>query len=182
MVPKGGKDGERRPIAHRLFVPVLELEVKLETFVQDGTQVRGVLALLDLLKQPHLRASRVSLLQRVGQKVLVVVEKHKRNQLAFFDQVRVFDPRQCDSMPRDSSHYTLLFPDDKARREVQQSGEWALYWKQEVPVQGGFQLVKWWGNASEFKGLRGSAQHATNALTFPVTSTVAEGSFRILKG
>ena len=41
MVPKGGKDGERRPIAHRLFVPVLELEVKLETFVQDGTQVPG---------------------------------------------------------------------------------------------------------------------------------------------
>ena len=49
--------------------------------------------LLDLLKQPDLRASRIRLLQRVGQKVLAVVEKYKRNQLAFFDQVRVFDPR-----------------------------------------------------------------------------------------
>ena len=97
------------------------------------TELRFLAALLDLLKQLDVRASRVSLLQRVGQKVLVVVEKHKRNQLAFFDQVR-------------------------------------------------FQLLKWWGNAAEFKGLRGLAQHATNALTFPVTSIVAEVSFRILKG
>ena len=57
-----------------------------------------------------------------------------------------------------------------------------MYWKQEVPVQEGFQLLKWWGNAAEFKGLRGLAQHPTNALTILVTRTVAEGSFRILKG
>ena len=66
VVPKGGKDGERRPIAHRLFARVLELEAKLEIFVQDVTQVPRVLALLDLLKQPDLRASCVSLLQRVA--------------------------------------------------------------------------------------------------------------------
>ena len=122
VVPKGGRDGKRRPIAHRLFVRVLELEAKLETFVQDVTQIFGVLALLDLLKQPDLRASHVSLLQRVGQKVLAVVEKYRRNELAFFDQVRVFEPRRRDSMPHDISHYTLLFPDDTTRQEVQQSG------------------------------------------------------------
>ena len=43
-------------------------------------------------------------------------------------------------------------------------------------------MLKWWENAAEFKGLQSLAHHATNALTFPVTSTVAEGSFRILKG
>ena len=52
-MPKGGRDGERRPIAHRLHARVLELEAKLETYVQDVTQVPGVLALLDLLKQPE---------------------------------------------------------------------------------------------------------------------------------
>ena len=67
----------------------------------------------------------------------------------------VFLTRQRDSVPHDISHYTLLFPDNTVRREVQQCGEWALYWKQEVPVQEGFQLLKWWGNAAEFKGLRG---------------------------
>ena len=42
--------------------------------------------------------------------------------------------------------------------------------------------MKWWGNAVEIKGLRGLAQHATNALTFPVTSNVAEGTFQLVKG
>ena len=34
----------------------------------------------------------------------------------------------------------------------------------------------------EVVGLQGFAQNATNVLTFPITSTVTEGSFRILKG
>ena len=37
VVPKGGRDGERRPIAHQLYARVPELEAKLETFVQDVT-------------------------------------------------------------------------------------------------------------------------------------------------
>ena len=166
VVPKGGRDGERCPIAHRLHARVLELEAKLETYVQGITQVPGVLAFLDVLKQLELHASRISLLQWVGKKVLAAVEKYKRKQLAFFDQVRVFDPRQRDSMPRDISHYTLLFPDDTVRREVRQSGEWALHWKQEVPVQEGFRLLKWWGNAAEFKGFCG-VWHSTWRMLLP---------------
>ena len=50
--------------------------------------------------------------------MLVVVDKSKRNQLALSDQLRVYEPRQRDSMPRDMSHYTLLFPDATIRREV----------------------------------------------------------------
>ena len=66
VVPKGGRGGERRPIAHRLYARVLELEAKLENFVQDVTQVPGVLAPLDLLKQSELRASRINMRERVG--------------------------------------------------------------------------------------------------------------------
>ena len=40
VVPKGAKDGERRPIAHRLYTQMLELEAKLK--VQDVTQVPRV--------------------------------------------------------------------------------------------------------------------------------------------
>ena len=78
VVPKGGRNGERRPIAHRLHAQVLELEAKLETYVQDVTQVPGVLALLDLLRQPELRVSRISLLQRVGHKVLAMVQSTRQ--------------------------------------------------------------------------------------------------------
>ena len=39
-----------------------------------------------------------------------------------------------------------------------------------------------WASAAEFKGLQCLAKHTANALTFPITTTVAEGSFRILKG
>ena len=46
----------------------------------------------------------------------------------------------------------------------------------------GFELLKWWVNAAEFKGLQVLGQHAINPLTFPVTTTVTEGSFCILKG
>ena len=33
VVPKGGRDGERRPISHRLYAQVLELEANLDPFV-----------------------------------------------------------------------------------------------------------------------------------------------------
>ena len=115
IVLKSCRGGERRPIAHRLYARVPELEAKLENLVQDVTQVPEVLALFDLLKQYDLRASRISMLLRVGQKVLAVVQKYKRNQLGFFDEVRVFDLGQHDSMRRDINHYTLLFLDTTAR-------------------------------------------------------------------
>ena len=92
-----------------------------------------MLALLDLLKQSDLLMSRITMLQRVGQKVLAVVQKYKRNQLRFFEEVRFFYPGQHDSMPGDINHYTLLFSNTGARQQMQQSGEWALYWQQEVP-------------------------------------------------
>ena len=86
-----------------------------------------MLPLLDMLKHPEPWVSRISMLERVGQKVLDVVWKYKRNQLAFLDWSCVFDPSPCYSMPHDINHYTLLFPNTIARWEVQHPGEWALY-------------------------------------------------------
>ena len=60
---------------------------------------------------------------------------------------------------------------------------WTLYFRQEVPPQDDrFDLVKWWLNASEFRGLKELAAHALTALTFPITTCVAESSFHAMKG
>ena len=58
-----------------------------------------------------------------------------------------------------------------------------VFFRQEVtPQDDRFDLVKWWLNASEFRGLKELAAHALTALTFPITSFVAESSFHAMKG
>ena len=49
-----------------------------------------------------------------------------------------------------------------------------------MPVVDRFEMLKCWVNAAEFTGLQVLGQHAI--IPFPVTTTVAEGSFSILKG
>ena len=45
-----------------------------------------------------------------------------------------------------------------------------------------FSLLSWWENASLYMGMPDLADRAITALTLPVTTTVAEGSFRVMKG
>ena len=47
----------------------------------------------------------VQKLTTVGTKVLRIVQKYKDTQLDFFDQVRVFDARQRDAVPKEMSKY-----------------------------------------------------------------------------
>ena len=62
------------------------------------------------------------------------------------------------------------------------SGEWKLYWKQRIVDDPDFDVLQWWERACNHMGLANLDRVALNALTFPVTTTVAEGSFRIMKG
>ena len=45
---------------------------------------------------------------QVAEKVLSIIRKYKRTQLPFFDELRVFDPRQRDSMPSNIDAYSHL--------------------------------------------------------------------------
>ena len=45
-----------------------------------------------------------------------------------------------------------------------------------------FDVLQWWERACNHMGLANLGRVALNALTFPVITTVAEGSFRIMKG
>ena len=71
-------------------------------------------------------------------------------QLPFFSELRVFDPRQRDTMPSDISACSHVLPSDDLE-SLHESGQWALYFKQEGPPQDDhFDLLKWWLNASVF--------------------------------
>ena len=52
-----------------------------------------------------------------------VIAKYKKSQLPFFDELRVFDPRQRDSMPQDLQSYpNLLSPE--LQQLLHTSHEW----------------------------------------------------------
>ena len=95
--------------------------------------------------------------------------------------MRVFDPRQRDSMPNDIKKYPNLLTADEME-VLCASGEWKLYWKQQVVDNPNFDVLQLWERACNHIGLANLGRVALNALTFPVTTTVAEGSFRIMKG
>ena len=66
--------------------------------------------------------------------------------MMFYDELRVFDPRQRDSMPIDIKNYPSLF----AANEMEllcASGEWKLYWKQRVVDDPDFDVLQWWERA-----------------------------------
>ena len=112
---------------------------------------------------------------------MAVISKHKRTQLSFYDELQVFDPRQHDSMSNDIKNYPNLFTADEM--EVFRAfDEWKLYWKQRVVDDPDFDVLQWWERACNHMGLAKLGRVALNALTFPVTMTVAKGSFRIIKG
>ena len=92
IVPKGCVDTIHRPIAHRLYSRVLELEAQLEVYVADVYTVPGVQTVLNLLRNADMKKHYTTQLQQVGQKCLDVIKKYKRAQLPFFDEVRVLDP------------------------------------------------------------------------------------------
>ena len=78
--------GKRTPIGHRLFIRVIDLESKLQNWVQDVELVTG---LLDMIRNPGLREAPVNSLKCVAQKVLAVIANYKDKQLPFFDELRV---------------------------------------------------------------------------------------------
>jgi hypothetical protein len=181
IVPKGNSGGQRTPIGHRLFIRVIELESKLQNWAQDVGLVPGVKPLLDIIRNPALREAHVNSLKRVAQKVLAVIAKYKDKQLPFFDELRVLDPRQRSGMSQDLSSYNNLF-DASTQQLLQRSGQWTIYWKLNIVAGADFSLLSWWENASLYMGMPDLADRAITALTLPVTTTVAEGSFRIMKG
>ena len=48
-----------------------------------------------------------------------------------YDELRVFDPRQRDSLPNNIKKYPNLFTADEME-VLCASGEWKLYWKQRI--------------------------------------------------
>ena len=80
---------------------VLELEAQLEVYVADVHTVPGVQMVLDLLHITDMKEHYTTQLQHVAQKCLDVINKYKKTQLPFYDEVRGLDPRQRDSMQKD---------------------------------------------------------------------------------
>uniref|UniRef100_A0A7S4LKC2 DUF659 domain-containing protein n=1 Tax=Eutreptiella gymnastica TaxID=73025 RepID=A0A7S4LKC2_9EUGL len=109
IVPKGANSAPPRPFGHRLYSRVLQLEAQLVTLANDVTLVPRVKPLLDLITNSDLRTRRVCMMAQVAEKVLSIIRKYKRTQLPFFDELRVFDPRQRDSMPSNIDAYSHLF-------------------------------------------------------------------------
>ena len=94
--------------------------------------------------------------------MLVVIAKYKKSQLKFFDELRVFDPRQRDSMPHDLQSYpNLLSPE--LQKLLHTSCEWRLHWKVYTLE---FDILQWWESAGAFMGLPNLANEALNAPTF----------------
>ena len=95
------------------------------TLANDVTLVPRVKPLLDLITNSDLRTRRVCMMTQVAEKVLSIIRKYKRTQLPFFDELRVFDPRQRDSMPSNIDAYSHLLP-----REVlcslRDCGQWTF--------------------------------------------------------
>ena len=61
-------------------------------------------------------------------------------------------------------------------------GAWKLCWKQGVADDPDFDVLQWWERGCNHTGLANLGRVALNALIFPVTTTGAEGSFRIKIG
>ena len=181
IVPKGNSGGQHTPIGHRLFIRVIELVSKLQNWAQDVGLVLGVKPLLDMIRNPALREAHVNSLKHVAQKVLAVIAKYKDKQLPFFDELRVLDPKQRSGMSQDLSSYNNLF-DASTQQLLQRFGQWTIYWKLNIVAGADFSLLCWWENASLYMGMPDLADRAITALTLPVTTTVAEGSFRIMEG
>ena len=98
----------------------------------------------------------------------------------FYDELWVFYPRQRDNMSHDMKKPNLFISDEM--KVLCASGEWKLYWKQKVIDSPDVDVLGWWERACNHMGLATLGHVAVNALTYPVTTTVAEGSFRIMKG
>ena len=141
----------------------------------------GVQPIRSLLRNDDMKNYYQKQLEEVAQECLAVISIYKGTPLAFYDELWVFDPRQRDNMPNDIKRYPNLF----TATEIQvlcACGEWKFYWKQRVVDDREFDVLQWWERACNHMGLATLGHAALNALTFPVTMTVAEGSFRIMKG
>ena len=132
----------RHPIAHWLYSRVLELEAQLEVYVTDVQSMPDVQSVLNLLQQPDAKKYCTTQLQQIGQKCLDVMKKYRNTQLPFYDEVRVFDPRQRDTMPKDIKQYTNLFSPAQLDA-LTACGEWRLYWKQCVVDSPEFHPLEW---------------------------------------
>ena len=128
IVPKGANSAPPHPFGHRLYSRVLQLEAQLVTLANDVTPVPRVKPLLDLITNSDLRTRRVRMLTQVAQKVLSIIGKYKRTQLPFFDELRVFDPRQRGSMPSNIDAYSHPLPRE-VLRSLRDCGQWTLYFR-----------------------------------------------------
>ena len=86
------------------------------------------------------------------------------------------------TMPCNVCHSKNAETDASTQQLLQRSGQWTIYWKLNIVAGADFSLLSWWENASLYMGMPDLADRAITALTLPVTTTVAEGSFRIMKG
>uniref|UniRef100_A0A7S1NVT4 Uncharacterized protein n=1 Tax=Eutreptiella gymnastica TaxID=73025 RepID=A0A7S1NVT4_9EUGL len=84
-------------------------------------------------------------------------------------------------MPTESFQCPAVFSKDI--RTTMEAGQWALYWKQAAPsILDAFKVLGCWDNVAYFQKLASLAKEAEICLTQPITCSVAEGSFRALKG
>ena len=133
FVPKGCAESPLRPFGHWLCTRVQALEAQPEVSAEDVSTVVGVQPLLENNRK------RLKIVWQSSPNI-------KRTQLTFYDELRVFDPRQLDSMPKDIKNYPNLFTADEME-VLCASGEWKLYWKQRFADDLDFDVLQWWERA-----------------------------------
>ena len=143
--------------------------------------VVGMQPLLSLLQNDDMNNYYQKQLEEGAQKCLAVISKYKRKQRTSYDELQVFDPGEHHSMPNDIENYPNLFAADEME-VLCASSEWKLYCKQRAVDDPDFDVSQWWERACNHMDLANLGRVALNALTVPVITTVAEGSFRIMKG
>ena len=168
------KEIARLAVGHRLCGRVLELEAKLDSYNNGVRNISGFFDVLSSLSRSQ--AFPVAQLIEVGD-----IQKYQDTMLPFFGKLSIMDPRQLCFIPRRLNQYEHLF-DDELQKQIEQLGEWGISWKLRTPPSERFNLLDWWEHAAEFYNLQVLDREAAILLTQPITSFVADSSFRALKG
>ena len=76
----------------------------------------------------------------------------------------MLDPRQHVGVSKDLISCNILF-DDNICQELQQYGQWTIFWKLTMVPGVDFNLLSWWHNASLSMGMPALADHTITAST-----------------
>lgn len=172
------------PLAVMVHNMLTDLEVWLEegkTKQQYGPKSDGVLDDLPLPKKQTSLATFHAIFDSAHQKLTKHTDLHPGKPV--FEKLRVFDPRQAQSLPRDIGYYTSTIPElnqnNMGHNDIAQ--EWLVYQasvRSEL-LADPFDLVEYWkGSSRRFPNL---SKAAMKYIFFPLSSVEVERSFSLYK-